>query len=149
LVADDNPDMLNVITSILNNEGYDAHGVEGGLKALESLEQTDYQVAIIDQGMPNLNGIEVLKRIIEKYPQTKVIIISAFPTIEYAVEAIKYGASDFIEKPFLPDRLFSTIRLATEHSETQEKQKAGSCPKCGRKMQKSWRYCPYDGALLI
>lgn len=143
LVADHNPAGRDILIKIFTREGYDVHGAEGGLEALERLEHSDYQVAIVDTRMPDMDGVKLVEQIAQKYPNTVVIVMTAYGSVEMAVEAIKVGAYDFIERPFPIERLLNTVRSAIERRSAQEGQK--SCPKCHEKMQSDWQYCPYDG----
>jgi RNA polymerase sigma factor (sigma-70 family) len=141
LVADHNPAMRDVLINILTKEGYDVHGAEGGLEALERLEHSDYQVVIVEtRRMPD---VDVVEQIAQRYPNTVVIVITAYASVEGAVEAMKIGAYDYLEKPFTYEKLLNTVRRAVERRSVPEGQK--SCPKCHEKMQSDWQYCPYDG----
>ncbi|MBN1636469.1 MAG: response regulator, partial [Deltaproteobacteria bacterium] len=76
-----------------------------GLLALEKLESTHFDIVITDMRMPRMDGLSLLKEIYNKYPSTYVVMVTAFGSISGAVEAMKYGACDFIEKPFNMDTL--------------------------------------------
>ena len=143
LVADCNPAVRDALIDIFTSEGYDVHGAEGGLEALERLEHSDYQVVIVETKMPDMDGFKLVEQIAQKYPNTVVIVTTAYGGVEGAVEAMKVGAYDFIEKPLTIERLLNTVRRAIERRSAQKGQK--SCPKCHEKMQSDWQYCPYDG----
>ncbi len=110
LVTEDDAKMRNGLVEILNEEGYNVDSVENGQKGLEKIREKDYDVVLTDLIMPAMGGMELLRNIKQIRPMTSVIIITAFGTIENAVEAIKVGASDYITKPFKIDEVQTKIR---------------------------------------
>lgn len=84
------------------------------LLALDLLEKEEFEVALVDYKMPEMNGIELLKRIKQRQPECTVIIMTAFGTIQTAVEAMKLGAYDYITKPFSNEELILTIKRIAE-----------------------------------
>src|SRR3989304_8925606 len=105
LVVDDEPGMRTFLEIILRKEGYSVETASDGTKAPVKINNNVFDLAILDMLMPVMNGIEVLKRIIEKSPETTVIIITAFASHETAIEAMKLGAYDYITKPFKIDEI--------------------------------------------
>ncbi len=110
LVADDEDTIRLSFKLILEKEGLTADIVQGGKEALNLLGRNKYDLAFIDLMMPEIGGLDVLKIIKENYPLTKVIIITGFGTVNTAVEAMKYGASDFIQKPFMPEDIRQVLK---------------------------------------
>lgn len=110
LVADDDESIRLSFKILLEKDGYEAHIVENGDKASELLKEQAYNLAFIDLKMPGLGGLDVLKIITENFPQTKVIIVTGFGTVDSAVKAMKYGAVDFVEKPFTPDSIRNILK---------------------------------------
>ncbi len=110
LVTEDDAKMRNGLVEILKEEGYNVDSVENGQKGLEKIREKDYDVVLTDLIMPAMGGMELLRNIKQIRPMTSVIIITAFGTIENAVEAIKVGASDYITKPFKIDEVQTKIR---------------------------------------
>ncbi|WP_022665576.1 sigma-54-dependent transcriptional regulator [Desulfospira joergensenii] len=101
-------DELIVRESLLHWFKKTGHGVEtagSGEEALERLEQNPFQLLFVDIKMPGMDGLELLERVKEEYPETLVVIITAFGSIESAVKAMRMGASDYLLKPFKPDQL--------------------------------------------
>ena len=90
------------------------HPAENGLQAWEAMQQHPFDLLLVDLKMPQMDGMELLQRIKKQYPDQIVIIITGHATIEAAVEAMKFGAYDFITKPFLPDQLRLAVRRALE-----------------------------------
>lgn len=93
----------------LSSEGYEVKSASSGKEGIEILEKERFNLVLLDLKMPDVDGIEVLKLIRNKWPDTKVIIISGYGTDQTAEETIKHGAHNFLEKPFTPDRLLSVI----------------------------------------
>ena len=114
LVVDDEPGMRTFLEIILRKEGYSVETASDGMKALDNINNNVFDLAILDMLMPVMNGIEVLKRIIEKSPETTVIIITAFASYETAIEAMKLGAYDYITKPFKIDEIKLVIKKALD-----------------------------------
>jgi DNA-binding NtrC family response regulator len=112
LVIDDERSIRNTLKDILGFEGYSVEVAENGLTGLELVKMTDFDIIICDIKMPEMDGIEVLEKILELKPETTVVMISGHGNIDTAVEAIKKGAYDFIVKPLDLNRLLITIRNA-------------------------------------
>ncbi len=116
LVIDDERSIRNTLKEILEYEKFEVDVAEDGFEGLKKTEETSYDVVLCDIKMPKMDGVEVLEKIIERAPDTTVVMISGHGTIDTAVEAIKKGAYDFISKPLDLNRLLITIRNATDKS---------------------------------
>ena len=116
LVIDDERSIRNTLKDILQFEKYQVEVAEDGFKALEMIKAADYDVVLCDIKMPGMDGIEVLQKIEEIKPDTPVVMISGHGNIDTAVESIKKGAFDFIEKPLDLNRLLITLRNAMDKS---------------------------------
>jgi DNA-binding NtrC family response regulator len=116
LIVDDEPLNLDLLEQELAELGYAVEKAGSGKAALEALVATPADLVLVDYQMPGMNGIEALGAIKKNYPALPVIIITAYGTIERAVEAIKCGADDFITKPFDPDHLAVVVRKALEQA---------------------------------
>jgi len=110
LIVDDDPSMKSALTESLESCGYDAHAVENGFDALAAFNQKTYDLVLTDMKMPGMTGIEVLKAVKKLSPETPVIVITAYGTVNTAVEAMKEGAAEFIMKPFSLDDLESAVK---------------------------------------
>jgi DNA-binding NtrC family response regulator len=108
LVADDEPNLRRVLAALLRREGHDVVQAASGLEAIERLADVD--VVITDLRMPGADGMEVLRTASKNHPHVPVIMITAYGSVGQAVEAIKAGAFDYIEKPFEQD----AIRIIVE-----------------------------------
>ena len=116
LIVDDEPLNLDLLEQELSDLGYGVDKAGGGRAALEKLSLKAADLVLLDYQMPGMNGIEALGEIKKKDPALPVIIITAYGTIERAVEAIKNGADDFITKPFDPDHLAMVVKKALERA---------------------------------
>ncbi|MFA6239251.1 MAG: sigma 54-interacting transcriptional regulator, partial [Bacteriovorax sp.] len=115
LVIDDEKLVRDFLIETLQRKKYDVQGFDSGQKALTHLKDHYYDLVITDMKMPGLTGIDVLKKIKEISPNTIVIIITAYGSIENAVEAMRLGAFHYLIKPFSPDSIEAIIEKAKEH----------------------------------
>jgi len=109
MVVDDEKIVRESLYHWFKREGHAAETAASGLEALEKLEKAPFDVLFVDIKMPNMDGLEVLRRVKEGYPETIVIIITAYGSVESAVEAMKFGAHDYLLKPFRPEQLALVI----------------------------------------
>jgi len=109
LVIDDEDIVRLSCSRTLVPEGYELKMAKNGPEGLQMLEEDTFDLVLTDLKMPNMDGIEVLSKIKEKWPLTDVVIVTGYQTVETAVKAIKLGAFDYIEKPFTPDALIATV----------------------------------------
>lgn len=116
LVIDDERPIRNTLKEVLEYEKHEVDLAEDGISGLELLKTKSYNIILCDIKMPQMDGLEVLEKIIEEQYDTQVIMITGHGTVDTAVEAIKKGAYDFIEKPLDLNRLLITIRNAGDKS---------------------------------
>jgi len=116
LAVDDKPEYLHALLKVLRLKKYCADVESDSLKVLDLIEKKNYDIFLLDVNMPRLNGTELFEIIRNRFPDCPVIMISGESTIGTAVEMIKKGAYDFIEKPVDPERLYITIEKALEKS---------------------------------
>lgn len=109
LVVDDEPIVRESLRDWLQDEGYRVDTAAAGLEALEKLEANRYELMLLDIKMPGMDGVEVLKRAKDLRPELTVVLMTAYATVETAVEAMKIGALDYLIKPFDPAALFPMI----------------------------------------
>jgi two-component system NtrC family response regulator len=114
LVIDDDPSLRRVLEYNLQEEGYSVLVAESGESGLQLFEDEKPVLVISDMKMSGMDGMQVLKAVKEKSPETLVIIITAFGAVDMAVEAMKLGAYDYITKPFNRDALRLTVRKALQ-----------------------------------
>ena len=116
VVADDEPHIRKMICRLLTDEGYEVKPAENGREAVEVFLSFQPDVVLLDQQMPVMTGVEALEEIKRISPNQTVLFVTAFGSISLAVDAVKKGAYDFIEKPFDNDKLLLTVSRAVEHS---------------------------------
>ncbi len=116
LVIDDERSIRNTLKDILEYEKYSVELAEDGIKAFDKIKAASFDVVLCDIKMPGMDGIEVLEKLQEVTPDTPVVMISGHGNIDTAVESIKKGAFDYIEKPLDLNRLLITIRNAMDKS---------------------------------
>lgn len=110
LIVDDEPIVRESIRDWLKDAGYQVATAETGEEALALVAKQDFSVIIMDIRLPGKTGIAVLKEIKEVKPEIKSVIITAYPTVEFATEAKKLGVVDFLIKPVAPDDLERLVR---------------------------------------
>lgn len=115
LVVDDEPLVRRFLKEALVRKNYQVDDAENAKKGYGLIKEKKYDLVISDLKMPDMTGIELLKKIKEETPSTLVIIMTAFGTIENAVEAMKLGAFNYLIKPFSPDAIEALIDKAEEH----------------------------------
>jgi two-component system NtrC family response regulator len=120
LVVDDDESLRRVTQVQLQQSGYDVTAASDGNEALAVLERFSADLVITDLKMPRMSGLELLGRIRSDYPEIVIIMVTAFGTIENAVEAMRAGAYDYITKPVQVEELRITVSRALEHLELQE-----------------------------
>jgi DNA-binding NtrC family response regulator len=120
LVVDDERNIRNNLGMVLESEGYKVDTASNGEEALKLVKEGRYDIAFVDIQMPRMGGLELLRNVHALRPRMAVVILTAYGTTGRAVEAMKLGAVDFIEKPFDP----KNIKLLCE--EIFQRQKTGS-----------------------
>ncbi|MFI4960443.1 MAG: sigma-54-dependent transcriptional regulator [Hyphomicrobiales bacterium] len=114
LIADDEDIVIRSCLRILEGDEFQVEAVQDGREALRKIEENPYDVMILDIMMPNMDGLEVLRRVKETHPNVDVIMITGLSQIDTAVQAMKLGAFDYISKPFEPDELKLVVQRALE-----------------------------------
>lgn len=123
LIVDDETIMRNFLAETLRRKGMEVFAAENGKTALKLFKEKSFDLVISDLNMPDMTGIDVLRKVKEKSPETVFIIITAFGSIENTVEAMKLGAFNYLIKPFSPDTIEAVLDKAEEHlSLVQENQ---------------------------
>ena len=131
LIADDEPNIRRVLQAIFVKDGYEVQVAENGVKALEWASANPVSLLITDLIMPDMNGVELIQKVKQKHPDAVAIVITAYATIKTCVDAMRYGASDYITKPFDMDEIRAVVKRAV--SRAAEAQSAGSVSKAGGK----------------
>ncbi len=128
LIIDDEKNYLLILETLLLDAKYNVTAINDPETALTFLEESEVDVVITDMKMPRLTGRDVLERVKKSWPHIPVLIMTAFGSIESAVEVMKYGAFDYITKPFANDELLlslhNAVELATTHRQYRLLQEA-------------------------
>jgi len=113
LLVDDEEEFTSVLSERMQNRGLKVDAVASGTDALEMVEKQSYDAIIVDLQMPGIDGIETLKRMLQKNPDMQVILLTGHATLEKGIEAVKLGAVDFLEKPADLQQLLDKIKSAS------------------------------------
>ena len=117
LVVDDEANVREVFSDVLGRESYIVKGVENGPEAIKAIKEETFDLTLVNLRMPCMDGIEVLENIKKTKPQLPVIIYTGYGSITTAVESMRKRAADYLNKPFSPEELKSSIRKALEGAE--------------------------------
>ncbi len=120
LFVDDEKEILSIVKEYLTLNGYDVAVVDNGLKALDLIKEGKFDIVFTDLNMPGCSGLEVLASTKEHRPETEVIIVTGFGTIESAIEALKLGSYDYLQKPIKLERLKILIDRIIEKKRLQK-----------------------------
>jgi two-component system response regulator HydG len=120
LVVDDSPDTLEVLQRNLESRGYHVLTALGAVEAIKILESVSVDLVITDLKMPEVDGLSLVRHIHENYKTIEVMMITGYPSIEGAVEAVKTGAEEYLAKPFTDEELFASVRRVLEKLHTRK-----------------------------
>lgn len=120
LIVDDDAEFRQHLMEVLKEEGYEPDNASSAQEASEKLTSAEFDIVLLDYIMPKKSGVDALVELRSLRPKTKVIMVTAFASIEHAIEAVKKGASDYISKPFKIDHLLLTIRRVIEEAKFEE-----------------------------
>ena len=121
LIVDDDENIRTVLKAILKDEGYNVDSVGTGKSAIEKTRRNFYNVALIDIRLPDMEGIELLAKVKDTTPRMRKIIITGYPTLQNAVEAVNRGSDAYILKPFDVNKILETIRKQLREQEKEKK----------------------------
>ncbi len=124
LVVDDDESLRRVTQVQLEQAGFQTQTAADGSEALAALQKAPVQLVITDLKMPGMSGLELLRRIRAEYPEVVVVVITAYGTVESAVEAMRAGAYDYITKPVHPEELELVAKRALQHLQLLEENRA-------------------------
>lgn len=120
LIVDDEVNLLQALSDVLEKKGYSVATAQNGLEALGKLKERYFNIAIVDLKMPKMGGMELLKAMRDRYPQTLVVILTGYGTIKNAVDAMNKGAHNYLIKPFRPDEILLIINKIMEEENLRE-----------------------------
>ncbi|MCJ7699242.1 response regulator, partial [Candidatus Bathyarchaeota archaeon] len=110
LIIDDDENIRKVLVAILEDEGYNVESVGTAKEAIERTRKKYYNMALIDIRLPDMEGIELLTRMKDTTPKIRKVIITGYPTLQNAVDAVNRGANAYIVKPFDVDKVLKTLK---------------------------------------
>ena len=129
LIADDEPNIRRVLQAIFIKDGYEVHVAENGVKALEWASANPVSLLITDLIMPDMNGVELIQKVKQRHPNAVAIVITAYATIKTCVDAMRYGASDYITKPFDMDEIRAVVKRAVARAAESQAAAGGGTSK--------------------
>ena len=124
LIVDDEVDLAQAMATLLGNAGYTCAVCTDGAKAYDAILAESPNLVLSDLRMPGGSGMDLLKKVRSHNPTLPVILLTAFATVDLAVEAMREGATDFLAKPFLPEELLAKIRGGIDRSRVREENRA-------------------------
>lgn len=110
LVVDDEPRIVSFVSRALSAEGFQVDGAHDGVRALELAKTGRYELVVLDLLLPHVNGISVLRDLLESRPDQRVLVLSALTDVETKVRCLEFGASDYVSKPFSLAELIARVR---------------------------------------
>ena len=129
LIIDDEPGVLESFKMILTIKDYEVFTFPDGPSGLKSIEKGKYDIAFIDLKLPEMDGIEVLKRIKEADNTIEVIIVTAYGTEETHANAITLGALEYLRKPFLMEEIYELVERGLQRRRSRSRKKEGGAGK--------------------
>jgi DNA-binding NtrC family response regulator len=121
LVVDDDENIRKVLMAILEDKGYNIEAVGTAREAIKRTEKRFYNLALIDIRLPDMEGIDLLTKIRDTTPRMRKIIITGYPTLQNAVDAVNKGADAYIMKPFDVEKVLSTINEQLRKQDQENK----------------------------
>ena len=120
LVMEDEPSVAQGLQMVLKDEGYDVDVAMTGAGALDTFGKKGFDLLVADLRLPDIDGMEVIRRVKEKEPETGVIVITGYSSVDSAVEAMKLGAHDYLPKPFSDEEIKDAVHGALKESKTDK-----------------------------
>ena len=121
LIVDDDENIRKVLTTILEDEGYIVESVDTGKKAIKRTKRKPHNLALIDIRLPDMEGIELLTKIRDTTPKMRKLIITGYPTLHNAMDAVNKGADAYIMKPFDMEKVLVTIKDQLKKQKEEKK----------------------------
>jgi len=121
LIVDDDENIRKVLMAILEDKGYQMEAVGSAREAIKKTDKKFYNLALIDIRLPDMEGIELLMKMRDTTPRMRKIIITGYPTLQNAVDAVNKGADAYVTKPFDVERVLNTISEQLRKQEQEKK----------------------------
>ena len=122
LIVDDEENFRHMLSVILRKEGYEVEAAANGEEGLHRITSSSFDQILCDIRMPHMDGLEFLRQAQKTGVDATIVMMSAYGTVDTAIEAMKLGAYDYISKPFKPDEIILTLRKAEEREVAREAQ---------------------------
>ena len=123
LIIDDEKDILDTLMHTLSGLGYKLKGLSNPKTALKNIKKDHFDLVITDIMMPNITGLDIIRKIKESKRDTQVIVVTGFASLETAIKSIQYGVYDYIQKPFNIDEIKITVKNALDTQNLQRRNK--------------------------
>jgi DNA-binding NtrC family response regulator len=151
LVIDDEQIVLDSVKKILAQEGFDVDMSSSGRKGLDMALNDIYDIVLTDIRMPEIGGMRILRDVKRARPSVPVVIITGYATVQSAVQAMKLGATDYVEKPFTPEELVQAVKTAIDAAQTAqpEEQKVVHKEEVLRVLDRAGSDMEFVGALFL
>ena len=145
LIIDDEENMRHMLASVMTRAGYRVSSAADGSQGLAAMEKERFDFVLCDLKMPKMDGLRFLQTLRAKKDETTVIMMSAYASVDTAVEAMKQGAFDFITKPFKSDEVLIVLERAEEHDRLRVENKNLKSPPGGKRtIRRNGRHQPGD-----
>jgi len=135
LIIDDEDIVLESCRKVFTSEGFDVVTTNSPAEGLKLISDSKFDVVLCDWKMPGFDGMDVVEEIDRRSPESAIVMISGFPSVGRATEAMKRGAMDYVSKPFTPDEISNAVKRAVKQKVTQEKKAMGRLEKIVKSMQ--------------
>jgi len=136
LIIDDDDFVAASLSDFLMSKGFGVQTAGNGKAGVETFERQQHPIVLLDQKLPDMEGVEVCKKILEINPKTKIVFITAYATVQYAVEAMQAGAFHYLSKPFELDELSITIDMALKNVQLEGKLRVQDYEKAKQREEK-------------
>lgn len=119
LLVEDELNVARGLEMVMREEGYDVDMADTGQGALDKFRASEFDLLVADLRLPDMDGMEVVQKVREKRPKTNVVIITGYPSVSSAVQAVKMGVSDYLRKPFTEDEFKTAVKSALKEKEKE------------------------------
>ncbi len=120
LLMEDELSVAKGLEMVMREEGYEVDMADTGRGALEKFSAAEFDLLVADLRLPDMDGMEVVQKVREKKPGTHVVIITGYPSVSSAVQAVRMGVSDYLRKPFTEDEFKTAVKSALKEKESME-----------------------------
>lgn len=124
LVVDDDPFMRELLLESLTEAGYAVIAARDGRQALDRLNRDEFQIALVDLSLPDMDGMEVVDSLLDGVPNAQIIIMTGYPSIASAIEALRRGAQDYLIKPFKVPEVHAAVDRAVKNQRMEQEVRA-------------------------